>query len=106
MSTAVDQLLKENQASLLHERRAVPRTAFTRPVTISSGRREMVRGFSRDISNQGIGIIDQYEWAPGSIAEIEIHSLFGCNVRVRAEARWCESFGDGWYTTGWHFLDA
>ena len=105
VSTAVDQLLKENQASILRERRATSRTAFTRPVTITTGRKEPTLGFSRDICNQGLGVIDQVKWATGSIAEIEIHSLFGRNVVVRAEARWSDTFGNGWFVTGWHFLD-
>lgn len=105
LSAAVDQLLKENQASLLRERRASSRTTFTRPVTIVAGRKPPTIGFSRDISSQGLGVIDQIEWTKGTIAEIEIHSLFGRNVTVRAEVRWCDSFGTGWYVTGWHFLD-
>ena len=87
MSTAVDQLLSEHQAALLRERRATSRTTFARPVTITTGRKTPSGGFSRDISSQGIGIIDQEEWTKGSIAEIEIHSLFGRNVTVRAEVR-------------------
>lgn len=105
VSSVVDQLLKENQTCLLRERRATNRTTFTRPVVLTTGRGQRYDGFSRDISNQGIGIIDQEKWPAGTIVEIEIHSLFGRNMKARAEARWSDAYGDGWYVTGWHFLD-
>jgi hypothetical protein len=105
VNSVVDQLLRENQACLIRERRSLTRTTFTRPVVIRTGRDKRQTGFSRDISNQGIGIIDQTQWPVGSITEIEIHSLFGKNLTVRAEARWSDSYGDGWFVTGWHFLD-
>ena len=102
----VDQLLKENQAALLRERRSNNRKPFVRPVKIIAGRdhSESHDGFSRDISAQGIGVISRVQWQPQAIAIIEIHQLQGSDVAVRAEARWSEPFGDGWYSTGWRFL--
>ena len=105
MSLVVEQLLKESEVALLSERRASPRKPFARPVLITHGRNGTFPGFSRDISDFGIGVIDQSEWESGTIADIEIHSLFGRNVTVRAEARWCDQYGKGFYVTGWYFLD-
>ena len=62
-------------------------------------------GFSRDISAQGIGVIRRVQWQPKTIATIKIHRLRGSEVAVRAEARWSEPYGDGWYLAGWLFLN-
>ena len=102
----VDQLLRENQSALLRERRGSDRKPFVRPVKVITGRdqNESHDGFSRDISAQGIGVISRVQWQPHTIATIKIHRLRGREVAVRAEARWSEPFGDGWYSSGWSFL--
>lgn len=105
MSGVVQQLLKESEVALLSERRTSPRKPFTRPVLIKHGRDKVTPGFSRDISDFGLGVIDQFEWESGTIVDIEIHSLFGRNVSVRAEARWSDNYGEGFFVTGWYFLD-
>ena len=106
MISAVDQLLKENQSALLRERRSVNRSPFCRPVIITVGRSvpENQVAFARDISPHGIGIIENMSRSVGTIAEIEIHSIFSRSIRVRSEMRWCEPFGKGWFVTGWTFL--
>ena len=103
---SVEQLLKERDSCLLRERRAVDRHPFARPVKIATGRQdEAMLGFARDISTQGIGIIEQIERAAGTIAELDIHSVLGPNITVRAEVRWSEAFGDGWFVNGWAFIE-
>ena len=107
VETVIDQLLKENQSVMLRERRSASRQLFIRPVQIFRSLREpenVELGFSRDISEKGIGIITNTNWEKGTIVELEIHSLFNRNVRVAAEARWTEPFGRGWFFTGWYFL--
>ena len=103
----VDQLLRENQTALLCERRANVRKPFVRPVKVVTGydQNESHDGFSRDISAQGIGVISRVQWQPKTIATIKIHRLRGSEVAVRAEARWSEPYGDGWYLAGWLFLN-
>ena len=103
----VVELLKENEKELLQERRSVDRKPFVRPVVIAAGRnREQIHdGFSRDISPMGIGIVSQVEWAEQTCAIIQIHTIRGKRVTLRACVRWTRPYGDGWFLTGWNFLD-
>jgi hypothetical protein len=103
----IDRLLKERQATILHERRSVERQPFVRPVAVLNSRNgeEKVEGFSKDMSQHGIAIISPSTWRPGARATLHIHSLYGANVSLQAEARWSEAFGEGWFITGWHFSD-
>ena len=102
----VEQLLREMQGELLRERRACDRKPFVRPIKFVTVRvqGESHDGFSRDISAQGIGVISRVQWQPNAIATIKIHRLKGKEVAVKAEARWSEPYGDGWFVTGWSFL--
>ena len=104
---SVEFLLKENEAELLADRRSVRRTPFTRPVQIASGRNQsqLHEGFSRDISSVGIGIICGVEWPDGTVVRLTIHSVKAKPIVVEAEARWSQPYGDGWYLTGWAFLN-
>ena len=100
----VEQLLRENQAAKMRERRATNRKPFARPVKIVTAQNEIYDGFSRDLSPQGIGVITQEELPQSTIATITIHRLEGSAVDVPAEVRWSAPFGDGWYVSGWRFL--
>jgi hypothetical protein len=102
----IERLLKENETTLMRERRSQDRKPFLRPVTIVCGRdhQESHIGFSRDLSQVGIGLISPEVFQPKSVATLKIHSLFHKEVIVSAEVRWCEPFGDGWYVSGWSFL--
>ena len=102
----VDELLRENQTALLRERRGINRKPFVRPVKVVTGpdQNQSHDGFSRDISARGIAVISRVQPQPKAIATLKIHRLQGTEVAVRAEARWSEPYGDGWYSTGWSFL--
>lgn len=107
MRSDIDRLLKERQATILRERRSIERQPFVRPVAISSQRlgETDIKGFSKDMSQHGIAVITTCDWATGTLATLHVHSLFGAHVTVRGEARWTEPYGEGWYITGWHFVD-
>lgn len=102
---SVDRLLRETQVSSLRERRSSDRKAFVRPVKIYFGRdtAQFQRAFSKDISKIGLGLITEEEWQVGRLAVLEVHALAGPPAVLRAEVRWCEKFGRGWYLSGWHF---
>lgn len=102
----VDQLIREHQTILLRERRSADRKPFVRPVVVTSSRREndAAQAFSRDISKNGVSLISRVAWEPQTIATLSIHSLQGASVRVMAEVRWCDEYGEGWYVTGWVFM--
>ncbi len=104
---AVDSLLREQQATNLRERRAVDRQPFVRPLHVIPSRNGKPQaGFSRDVSRHGISIVLHEPLNPGTIAVLQVHSLYGPPLEVRAEVRWCDPFGDGWYATGWYFLES
>lgn len=104
MPTAIQQLLKENETQLLCERRVADRTPFVRPAVIRSMRGdEVIHGFTRDISSLGVGIVCPRPWKPPAIVNLEIHSLKTKQLKFKAEARWCDHYGDGWYLIGFVF---
>ena len=97
--------MRENPAVDVRERRAVDRKPFPRPVKVVFGRRQPQthEAFSRDISLRGIGMLSKFEFPPNTIATIHIHRLKGKDVAVRAELRWCRSYGEGWFFIGLEF---
>ena len=103
---AVDTLLREQQATILRERRAVDRQPFVRPLQIIPSREgDPLFGFSRDVSRHGISVVTSEPLTPGTRALLQIHSTFGQPLEVRAQVRWCDSFGAGWFSSGWFFLE-
>lgn len=104
MNDDIERLLLEVQRSHLSERRTESRHAFARPVSIFVGDQPGLFAFSKDMSNVGIGIICEHEFAVGAIAVLKIHSVKGSPVYLRAETRWCDGFGKGWFLTGWKFI--
>ena len=100
----IDELLEESQAEVPDERRSVARKPFAHPVKILTGRGETHDGCSKDISKNGISILTRFEWRQNTIATLTIHSLKGRDVTIKAEARWCQLFGEGWYLSGWRFV--
>lgn len=103
---SIQQLMKEHEAELLRERRSADRKPFVRPVVIATGRNHetLHEGFSRDISQIGIGMVTRTQWTMGTHAMLTIHSLTKRVARVSAEVRWCQEYGEGWYLSGWRFL--
>jgi hypothetical protein len=103
---AIESLLREQQTTIMRERRAVDRQPFVRPVQIIPIRPGAnLTGFTRDVSRHGVSVIVSEPINPGTIATLKIHSLFGTPINLRAEVRWCDPFGEGWYSSGWYFLD-
>ncbi len=104
MQEQIEQLILEAQRARFNERRTEPRHAFVRPVLIFEGDALGFPGFSRDLSNLGIGVVTEKEYPLGSIAVLRIHSTISYPVFLRSEVRWCDPYGKGWYLIGWKFL--
>ncbi len=102
---SIQLLLKENEAELLRERRSSDRKPFVRPVVVATGRNheKLHDAFSRDISLIGMGLVSRSNFQPGKLAILTIHSLGKHVIRVTAEVRWCQAYGDGWFLSGWSF---
>ncbi len=103
----VRQLIKEETQLTTRERRSAHRNPLVRPVTVSLRNDEdiVVRGFTRNISEMGVGIVSDLNFIEGGIAIIKIHSLEDEATRIIAECRWSKPFGDGWFASGWNFLN-
>lgn len=104
MEEEIERLLMEVQRARFTERRTEARHAFVRPIMIHPSDGHPIQAFSKDLSKQGIGVIVDKEFAPGTMAVLSIHSTTHYPVHVKCEVRWCDKFGKGWFLTGWKFL--
>jgi PilZ domain len=104
MQEEISRLMMEIQRSKFTERRTEPRQAFVRAVEIHTAQGQVIKAFSKDLSAQGIGVVSELEFPPNTLATLVIHSIQGEPVRLRAEARWCDGHGKGWFLVGWKFL--
>ena len=104
MQEDIERLLLEIQRSRFTERRTEPRQPCARPVRIHLPHGPILTAFTKDFSAQGIGIISDVSWQPGSMATLEIHSTSGEPIILRSEVRWCDEYGKGWFIVGWKFI--
>ena len=104
MQLQIEQLLLEIQRAKFMERRTEPRQPFVRPISIHVGQESAVRAFSKNMSQQGIGVVVPQLWDVGTLATLRIHSLTSRPVYLRCELRWCDPYGKDWYLSGWKFL--
>lgn len=102
---AVEKLLVADANFDRYENRTAHRKNLVRPVHIELRETgESVQAFSRNISSTGIGLITHQPLDPNLIAVLSVMSLEGENVEFLAESRWCKSFGDQWFFSGWQFV--
>ncbi len=106
LQRAIDDLLQEDYRAKLNERRDASRKSFARPLVIEwkSGTRKEVRAFSRDISALGIGVTSNEPFETGTVAKIRVAGQNGESAVLVAECRWCNRYGNDWYTSGWNLL--
>lgn len=102
----VKALLNEDELFSLRERRNNSRKNFVRQVTVVFCDRPKVRlnGFTRDLSQGGIGLIHKFQVESGAKALITIHRLWDQPVVLKCEARWSSSNHQGWFQSGWTIL--
>ena len=106
LKAIVARLVGEDRQYCVKERRSVARQAFFRPATLLLGRTqgEPQNAFVRDISENGIGLVHDFKILPGRIGNIAIHRLWDDPIIFRSEIRWCESWGSGWFMSGWQIV--
>lgn len=87
------------------DRRTEPRFIFSVPVRLRprDATRRTLRGFARDISRSGIGILAEVAMQPG---ELHCLTIDHCEAPLLLEAQvvWCQPAGDGWYMVGCRFV--
>ena len=101
----VTELLDEEKQFNRTERRAVGRESLVRPASVElRPENTEIPGFTKDISPAGVGLLTEGEVKEGQRGKIVINKMRGVPVKIIAEARWCRPFGNGWYLSGWKFI--
>lgn len=102
----VQALLNEDQLFSLQERRINSRQNFVRPVRIIclSRPKDVLSGFTRDLSGTGVGLIHRFELEAGEQALVTINRLWDEPVVVKCKVAWCTKSENGWYQSGWEIL--
>lgn len=101
---AVKELLAADANFDRNENRTVHREHLVRHLRLELREtKQSIDAFSRNISAVGIGIITDRETDVGAIAEMEIERLKGPAVKIIAKCRWCRSYGENWFISGWQF---
>ncbi len=102
----IQALINEDELFSLRERRDKHRKTFIRPVRIVFGDRpqEFLSGFTRDLSDGGIGLMHRFDVETGDHALISINRLWDGPVTFKCKACWCAAGASGWYQSGWQIV--
>lgn len=102
----VQALLNEDQLFSLSERRINSRKNFVRPVKLALVCKptQVLSGFTRDLSDRGVGLIHRFEVERGMEALITINRLWDEPIFIRCRACWCCKSENGWYQSGWEIV--
>lgn len=85
-------------------RRVADRRAYFRPASIvTDGGRSVAWGFTRDMSDQGIGLLHDVPVKQG-LTHVGVSALNGEELQMRVDIKWCRHCGDGWYISGGQFV--
>jgi len=102
----VRELLNEEQLFSLQERRYKNRKNFVRPIRLMFVDRPgvIMNGFTRNLSDCGIGLIHKFKCSEGDQAYITINRLWDQPAVIRCQMVWCSKCENGWYQSGWEML--
>ncbi len=102
----IQALLNEDQLFSLRERRNKSRKNFVRPVrmVLQGKPAELQEGFTRDLSDGGIGLLHKFDVQKGEIARVKVNRLWDEAIVLKCAARWSVKSDNGWYQTGWSIL--
>ena len=102
----IQALLNEDELFSLRERRNNSRKTFVRPVHVLFGDKptEPLAGFTRDLSDGGIGLIHKFEVSSGDQALITVNRLWDGPITFKCQARWCTDGSSGWLQSGWQII--
>ena len=100
----VEHLLKKLEADEKKydaELRNLDRKKLVFPVTISTDDEEIeIDAFSRNLSPEGVSLITPQPFSAGSELSLGLH-VHGKQTDYIAECRWCETFGEVYWKSGW-----
>ena len=61
-------------------------------------------GFTREISNKGVGLLHAFPLKPNDDIVIVVAGPDQTLYRLQVAVSWCKQFGDGWYVSGCQFV--
>jgi hypothetical protein len=97
-------VLMAQAAAALNDRRDKQRHPFFRPVTVCILGLDgvSIEGFSRDISETGLGLLTLIP-LPTVKVSLGLEEPDGDTFRIVGDVVWTEPCGKGWYTSGINF---
>ncbi|MEZ6102525.1 MAG: hypothetical protein R3E01_26590 [Pirellulaceae bacterium] len=104
MTTGVKQILQAAEG-FANEHRSTGRQPFFHPTSMYLPSQPLRRysAFTRDVSEQGIGLLHAMPLEPGRIT-LETYLGEGKCIKNRVEITWCLPCGDGWFISGGAFV--
>ena len=104
--SVIQELLNEDQLFSLQERRNNNRQNFVRPIRLmfTDKPQTVLSGFTRNLSDTGIGLIHKFKANTNHQAYITINRLWDDPTVIRCKAAWCDKCENGWYQSGWEIL--
>lgn len=102
----VDSLLLSVSNFDRYENRSAIRQGLVVPVTVQFSNEDVeMTGFTRNISNSGVGLLLPEPCKEGDRAVITMERTDGKgSYSVLSECRWCKPFGESWLFSGWKFI--
>jgi|EndMetStandDraft_5_1072996.scaffolds.fasta_scaffold335801_2 hypothetical protein len=87
-------------------RRTEQRIPYFGPVSVALPDANYIQlsAFARDIAVGGIGLVHLMPLDRGEVV-ITLPLPNGQTVSLLTEIRWCRDYGNGWYSSGGHFID-
>jgi hypothetical protein len=86
------------------DRRSLQREPYLKRVLIQRDSASAVTGFTREISDKGVGLLHSFALEPKDIVEVSIEGPHQMSYRLQVETTWCSPLGDGWYASGGQFI--
>jgi hypothetical protein len=86
------------------DRRNLQREPYLKKVLIQRDSGPAVTGFTREISDKGVGLLHSFALEPKDIVEVLIEGPHQMSFRLQMETKWCSPLGDGWYASGGQFI--
>ena len=102
---ALIEQVKAEDARYTSETRTAEREPIMIPVVISCKNGDVIHGFSRNISAQGICLVTTEPLAEGTQVHMLLSRSDGNISEVTAHCRWSQAFGAAHCISGWKFDD-
>ena len=86
------------------DRRNLQREPYLKKILIQTDSGPGVTGFTREISDEGVGLLHSFPLKPKDNVIISNSRADNIQFRLQVETTWCSPLGDGWYASGGQFI--